>query len=190
MSIEYRGLRDWLEGVEKFGELKNVSGAHWDCEIGGLAALQERRLGQEALLFDNVPDHEPGFRVLTNTMMSNRRIAYTFGADIDSTGVQLVDHWRRVVNKLPTLPVKVVDDGPVNENVQLGDDVNVLAFPTPRWHEHDGGRYIGTGCVVIMNDPDSDWVNLGCYRVMVHDEKTVGLYISPVFAGRNIESNS
>jgi UbiD family decarboxylase len=186
MSIEYRGLRDWLEGVEALGELTRVKNAHWDCEIGAIAALQERRLGQPALLFDQVPDHDPDFRVLTNTMMSNRRIAYTFGADVESSGVDLVKHWRTVVNKMPTLPVEFVADGPVNENVQRGEDVNVLAFPTPRWHEHDGGRYIGTGDIVIMNDPDSDWVNLGCYRVMVHDERTVGLYISPGKHGRLI----
>ncbi len=186
MPIEYSGLRDWLEAVEGMGELSRVSGAHWDREIGGLAALQERRLGQEALMFDQVPDHDPSFRVLTNTMMSNRRIAYTFGAPVESTGVELVQHWRNVVSKLPTMPVKHVEDGPVNENIMRGDDVDVLKFPTPRWHEEDGGRYIGTGCVVIMNDPDSDWVNLGCYRVMIHDEKTVGLYISPGKHGRLI----
>jgi DsbC/DsbD-like thiol-disulfide interchange protein len=31
------------------------------------------------------------------------------------------------------------------EHVDEGKDVNVLKFPTPKWHEHDGGRYIGTG---------------------------------------------
>lgn len=186
MSIEYRDLREWLDGVERLGELRHVKGAHWDCEIGGLAALQERRLGQQALLFDQVPDHQPGYRVLTNTMMSNRRIAYTFGADTESSGVDLVNHWRSVVGQLPTRAVNVVEDGPVNENVFMGDDVDVTKFPTPRWHEHDGGRYIGTGCIVIMNDPDSDWVNLGCYRVMVHDERSVGLYISPGKHGRLI----
>src|SRR5690606_12611153 len=56
----------------------------------------------------------------------------------------------------------------------------------PKWHEHDGCRYIGTGCVVIQKDPDSGWVNLGTYRVAVHDETTAGLYISPGKHGRRI----
>ena len=187
MTVDHDSLRDWLEGIEGFGELRHVKGAHWDCEIGGLAALYERQLGRAALLFDEIPGYEPGYRVLTNTLMSNRRIAYTFGADLDSDGVDLVNHWRSVVADLPTLPVEVVEDGPVNENVFRGDDVNVLAFPAPKIHEEDGGRYIGTGCVVIMNDPDSGWINVGTYRVMVHDEKHVGLYISPGKHGRLIE---
>jgi 4-hydroxy-3-polyprenylbenzoate decarboxylase len=27
-------------------------------------------------------------------------------------------------------------------------------------------------------DPDEGWINVGTYRVMVHDEKSVGFYIS------------
>ncbi|MBM2832180.1 MAG: ubiD, partial [Dehalococcoidia bacterium] len=52
-------------------------------------------------------------------------------------------------------------------------------FPTPKWHEKDGGRYIGTGHMVITRDPDTGEVNLGTYRVMLHDAKTVGIHISP-----------
>ncbi len=43
----------------------------------------------------------------------------------------------------------------------------------------DGGRYIGTFDAVICRDPDTGYVNIGTYRVQVHDEKTVGLYIIP-----------
>jgi 4-hydroxy-3-polyprenylbenzoate decarboxylase len=43
--------------------------------------------------------------------------------------------------------------------------VNIQKIPTPRWHEHDGGYYIGTGCMVIMKDPDTGWINYGAYRV-------------------------
>ena len=38
---------------------------------------------------------------------------------------------------------------------------------------------MGTGHVVIMKDPDEGYINVGVQRVMVHDEKTLGLYISP-----------
>ena len=67
--------------------------------------------------------------------------------------------------------------GPVLENVIEGAAVNVLAFPAPKWHEDDGGHYIGTECMVITQDPDNDWVNLGTYRVQVQDKNTlVGLH--------------
>jgi len=43
----------------------------------------------------------------------------------------------------------------------------------PFLHELDGGRYIGTDDIVIMRDPEGDWVNCGTYRVMVHDARRV-----------------
>ena len=35
------------------------------------------------------------------------------------------------------------------DNVVEGDAVNLSNYPAPRWHEEDGGDYIGTECVVI-----------------------------------------
>ncbi|TMA64086.1 MAG: UbiD family decarboxylase [Deltaproteobacteria bacterium] len=66
----------------------------------------------------------------------------------------------------------------------LSGDIDLFKFPVPLWHERDGGRYIGTGHVVITRDPDEDWVNVGCYRVMVHDRNSMGMNISPGKHGR------
>ena len=33
--MHYRGLRGWLEQVDKLGELRKVDGAHWDV-VGGM----------------------------------------------------------------------------------------------------------------------------------------------------------
>ena len=53
-------------------------------------------------------------------------------------------------------------------------------FPTPHWHELDGGRYIGTADCVITGEPEEGgWVNVGIYRVQVHNKNTLGLYVSP-----------
>jgi 4-hydroxy-3-polyprenylbenzoate decarboxylase len=38
--------------------------------------------------------------------------------------------------------------------------------------------------VDITRDPDEGWVNLGTYRVMIHDKDTAGFYISPGKHGR------
>ena len=65
------------------------------------------------------------------------------------------------------------------ENVIEGDAVDIYKFPTPVWHQGDGGAYIGTECCIITKDPDSDWVNVGTYRVKVHDDKTLTVFIEP-----------
>ena len=59
-------------------------------------------------------------------------------------------------------------------------------FPTPKWHEHDGGRYIGTGDMVIIKDPDSGWVNVGTYRSCVVGKDRVTLWIIEHKHGKQI----
>lgn len=45
------------------------------------------------------------------------------------------------------------------QNVQRGDAVDLLQFPTPLLHGRDGGRYINTfGCIVVRT-PDGAWTN-------------------------------
>ncbi|MGE3780164.1 MAG: UbiD family decarboxylase, partial [Pirellulaceae bacterium] len=82
------------------------------------------------------------------------------------------------------VPAMIIDEGPVLVHVVLGNAVKLLKFPVPVWHEADGGRYIGTGSYNVTKDPDEDWVNIGTYRVMLHDERSVGFYISPGKHGR------
>src|SRR5262249_35209725 len=43
----------------------------------------------------------------------------------------------------------------------------------------DGGGYIGTECLIINKDPNSEWINVGTYRVMVQDDKTLSVFIEP-----------
>ena len=37
-----------------------------------------------------------------------------------------------------------------------------------------------------MRDPDDGWINCGTYRVMIHDAKSAGFYISPGKHGRQM----
>ncbi|HLB29741.1 MAG TPA: UbiD family decarboxylase, partial [Dehalococcoidia bacterium] len=45
-------------------------------------------------------------------------------------------------------------------------------------------RFIGTADAIITKEPDGSWVNVGTYRVMVHDRNHVGLMIVPSHHGR------
>jgi UbiD family decarboxylase len=60
-----------------------------------------------------------------------------------------------------------------------GEDVDLYAFPAPKMWPRDGGRYIGTGDVVITRDRDSGHLNVGTYRQMIHSKNEVGFYVSP-----------
>jgi UbiD family decarboxylase len=179
-------LRDWMARVDELGQLTRINGADPYLELGGLVDLYQWDMGNPALLFDHIVGHEPGYRVLANVLTAIPRVALSLGLPTESTAKDLVRAWRTQLKDLKPQAAVTVGSGPVLQNIQHGDEVNLSKFPAPVWHSADGGRYLGTGNIVVMRDPDTGWVNSGTYRVQVHDEKTLGLYISPGKHGRLI----
>ena len=168
-------LRTWLDQVRELGELREMRGVSADLEIGTIVDILMEQPGNPAVLFDDVPGYPRGRRLLGNVLTSPARVAISGGLDPSLPKLELVRAWRRFSSQSRLLPYEVAPTGPVTECVQEGRAVDLCGFPAPLWHEGDGGRYIGTGCLVIMRDPDSGWVNVGAYRVQVHDELTAGI---------------
>jgi len=184
-KFTYEDLREWIEEADKLGEVRYVDGLSWEREIGMATELLQHSDPAPAAVFDNIPGYPKGFRVLTN-FFGGKRQNMTIGFAQGLNRLELSEGFLEVYENEDNQPVphEIVDDGPIFENVITGDDVDITMFPTPKWHEDDGGRYIGTGCYNVTRDPEEDWINVGTYRVMIHDEKTVGFYISPGKHGR------
>ena len=174
-----RDLRNFIEGIEKLGELKTVRKADWDLEIGAITEISASEPNPPALLFDDIKDYPRGFRLLTNMFQTQSRTALALGLSPDLEGVDLVRAVKDLLKSVSSVPPVLQDDGPVRENIFTGKEANVLRFPAPKLHREDGGRYIGTADAVITRDPDAGWVNLGTARVQVLDEHRVSLYVSP-----------
>ena len=96
----------------------------------------------------------------------------------NSHPVELVKLWKERRKKLDIVAPRVVSDGPIFECVQRGDNVDLNSFPAPLWHSSDGGRYIGTGDMVVLRHPDQDWINVGVYRGMVQSRDRLSLWIT------------
>ena len=108
--MPHRDLREWLDDVKKLGELKILRGAHWDIEIGVLAEHLMRWRNQPAVLFDEIVDHLPGYRLLVNDIGSKDRLALTLGLPmgLDESGIKAA--WRRKpqVSNVESLSPRVV----------------------------------------------------------------------------------
>ena len=182
--MEYRDLRDWIRKAEELGELKTLKKCDWNLEIGAVTELVAHRDDGPAVLFDEIKDYPKGYRVLSNSLSSRKRLALTLDLPEGETKMDFVRAWRERYKKIKPIPPKFVKKSPLFENVYKDKDVDLLKFPTPKWHDLDGGRYIGTGSIDITRDPDEGWVNWGTYRVMIHDKDSVGFYISPGKHGR------
>ncbi|MFC1814761.1 UbiD family decarboxylase [Thermodesulfobacteriota bacterium] len=178
----HNDLREWIKQAEKKEKLVRISGAHWDKEMGALAELfcNKKRLETPTLLFENVPGCKEGYRVLFHELITPWAVALTMDFPLEYESlVDLVKTVHQKIENAKPIPVKMVKKGPIQENIEQGEDVNLLDFPVPRFSEFDGGRYIGTSDVVIMKDPDSGYINLGTYRMQLYDERSAALYISP-----------
>ncbi len=182
-------FRAWIENAKAIGQLKEVENADPNLELGAITELNAKRRGP-ALLFGNFRGYRPGFRVLTGSMLNSRTLGLTLGIEENLETMAFTDRisekLRMIEAKGADYPIEYVDDGPVIENRATGEDIDLDIFPAPRWHEMDGGDYIGTGCVHIYRDPQNGWVNVGAYRVQRQSKNTVGTFISPGHHGNII----
>jgi 4-hydroxy-3-polyprenylbenzoate decarboxylase len=167
-------LRDFIALCEKEGDLKRVTAeVDWDLEMTHIAKLVEEKDGR-AVLFENIKGHDSP--VLFGAYSSTKRLAMVLGKPANLSMAQISYEWMKMsIGEVKR--AEEVSDGPVFENIIDGDDVDVLKFPSPKFYEKDGGRYIGTADFMVVQDPETGEINLGTYRSQVLDSKTVGAQI-------------
>jgi len=183
--MAFRDLREFIDVVQAGGELRLIKGAHWDLEIGCITELMAEREAP-LLLFDSIPGYPEGFRVVTNFLATPRRFAQALGLPQDLPKMEILKAWREKSRRLEYLPPVEVASGPVTENVVEGEDIDLEKFPAPKWHELDGGRYIGTADMVITRDPKSGWINVGAYRACIQGKRRLSLWVLEHHHGKQI----
>jgi 4-hydroxy-3-polyprenylbenzoate decarboxylase len=168
-------LNEWIDLLEKEGELARITTkVDWNLELGGITQETFDREGP-ALLFENIKDYENTIckRFFTGTLATYPRIALMLGLPKETPYKDLIDIWRQ--KSKSQIKPKIVETGPVKENIIKGDDIDLHQFPAPFWHKLDGHRYIGTFDGVVTKHRDTDWINVGLYRRAVHNKKQLGI---------------
>ncbi len=165
-------LRRFVEITEARGELKRIENADPHLEMGGLYELSLRDRYPPALMFERIQGCNADRRVLTNVRFSR---IFVGPLDLDA----VIRHRAAGKWEEKSIPPEEVETGPVFQNIITGDAVNIYDFPAVKWHDQDGGPYIGTECLVINKDPESDWVNLGTYRTQMHAPRKLTVFMEP-----------
>src|SRR5258708_18757981 len=158
-----KDLRDWISGIEAAGELKFIKGAEPKEEIGAFVDIYQRKMGNPALMFDEIPGFPQGHRVIANILTSVPRINVALGLPPQGSEMELIQWWRNYMKNAPSQKPKPVNGGPLLANDLEGKKVNIQSNPTPVWHQRDGGAVIDTGCMVAMYDPESRLPKYGRY---------------------------
>jgi 4-hydroxy-3-polyprenylbenzoate decarboxylase len=192
--LAYDDLRDWINALEKAGELRRI-GEEVSPELE-ITEITDRviKSGGPALLFENIKSH-PGHKVFINQFGSERRMAMALGVErLDEiaeriSGLLNIKAPEGLIDKLKMLPQlgalssafpKTVSNknAPCKEVIQR-DRFDLNWFPILKCWPHDGGRFITLPCVVTR-DPGrgggSGKRNIGMYRMQVYDGQTTGMH--------------
>lgn len=170
--VQYDDLRGYLKLLEQAGLLTRVT-AEVDpkYEIGAICARALDR-GGPGILFENVKGY-PGMPLVSNIMYNVEQLAIAFGMEPDENKI-----YERAVQGLENrLPSEIVATGPCKEAIVSGDAVDISMFPTPWWHELDGGQFIGTTGGCVTRDPNTGFHNMGSYRVMIKSKNELSFSI-------------
>jgi len=180
--MAFRDLREYISRLEEEGEIQRIKKeVDWNLEIGAIIR-RGLDLKAPAPLFENIVGSPKGYCLFASPNAASgrpgrtlARPAIALGLPPDIAPSDIVEEYTRIMKRDPVKPV-VVSDAPCQEEVYIGEDIDLLKFPTPVFHEGDGGRYIGTWHTCISKDPDTGKVNWGMYRTMIHDKKSIVIF--------------
>ena len=177
-------LREWLERVAAIGELVEVDQpVERDEEMSAIGYLLAKQKPSPAVVFNKTAGFEKSsvgtWHLWTGLGPSGRRSAVTLEEDADTPTVELI---RRTKDKLKrrTPPLEVAaKEAAFFQNTLTGDKIDLEKLPIPKHWPRDGGRYACTADCVITRDPETGYLNIGTYRMMIQGKNTCGLYLSP-----------
>ncbi|KAH7176023.1 hypothetical protein EDB81DRAFT_863878 [Dactylonectria macrodidyma] len=142
-----------------------------DLEVGAIV----RRVSEtnaKAPLFHNVKGARDGLWKIYG------RIARSLGLPPDSSWKDILTKMRLATHRDP-LPPNILSTGPCKQNKIFGDDVDLTSLPVPLLHQGDGGKYLQTWGVHVLETPDKSWTNWSIFRGMVHDKRGLTCLVIP-----------
>src|SRR5437016_6040739 len=195
--MAYRSFREFLNALEKEGELKRIAiPVDTDLLIAEWADREMKSpAGGKALLFEQaiVDGKKTEFPVAINTMGSRKRMALALQvADVEDIAqeIELIlkakpptdlrEGWsllKQGIHLLHARP-KQVKEGECQEvvhKIDNGNDFSLANLPILKCWPKDGGRFI-TLPNVHTRDPESGARNVGVYRMQIYDERTTGMH--------------
>lgn len=188
----YRNLREYIERLEREGELCRVKTlVSPEEEIAELTDRQAKSPGGgKALLFEQTGTDFP---VVTNLMGSERRVALALGVDRLDALTERIEglfaaltapktSWGDKLRMLPLLeqmsrwlPRERSGRGACQEVIYRGEEADLGRLPILKCWPADGGRFV-TLPLVETRDPETGIRNVGMYRMQVFGPRTTGMH--------------
>lgn len=182
-------FRDFTQQLKDEGDLVEIKQEiDPNLEVGAIMRkCYEERL--PAPLFNNLKGKQDQlFRILgapgglrSGKEDSHARIAHHLGLPSDTHVKDIIDYLLEAKTKDIIPPREVTSkEAPVKENLLQGDQIDLTKLPNPLLHPNDGGKYLQTYGMWVLQTPDKKWTNWSIARGMVSGKREIsGLVISP-----------
>ncbi|MEJ2315365.1 MAG: 4-hydroxy-3-polyprenylbenzoate decarboxylase [Gammaproteobacteria bacterium] len=180
--MQYKDLRDFIDQLEKLGELRRVSVEVDPCLEVTEICDRTLKAGGPALLFEKVKGSD--MPLLGNLFGTPRRVALGMGEEsveaLREVGKLLAqlkqpdppkgmkDAWEKlpIFRKVLDMAPKKIKGAPCQKHVREGDEVDIGKIPVQTCWPGDAGPLITWG-LVVTRGPDKPRQNLGIYRMQV-----------------------
>lgn len=167
--MPYKDFREFLDALKKNGELIEVDRAvELNLEVGK-ALRKSASISGPAVIFNK---NGTKFPLVGGVYNTRSKALIAFQCDEDNI-------FKNILAGLSKpLDPKILEGGPVHENVITEDKIDLSALPVPKYSPSDGGAYITPG-IVVSQDPDTGIPDLGNYRFQIIDSKTLSFLAQP-----------
>ncbi|TVY32583.1 Ferulic acid decarboxylase [Lachnellula subtilissima] len=186
-DLPHMNFRSFVEALKEDGDLIEINEEIDPHLEAGAIIRKVCETNDKAPLFNNMKGAKDGLWRLLGAPASLRRnpeekygrIARHLALPPTASMKDIIDKMLSAAHTEP-IPPNVVGDGPVKENKLFGDDFDLDSLPAPHLHQADGGKYVQTYGMHIVQSPDKSWTNWSIARAMVHDKNHLtGLVIEP-----------
>ncbi|KAK6206546.1 Ferulic acid decarboxylase 1 [Pestalotiopsis sp. IQ-011] len=184
-AMDFRAFVQSLKDDEDLVEINEECDPN--LEVGAIIR-KVVETNDKAPLFNNLKgQNENGlWRILgaPNSLRPNKnqrygRMARHLGLEPTASLKDILDKMIAAKTATPIPPV-VVESGPCKHFRLTKDQFDLNKLPSPMLHQADGGKYIQTFGMHVVQSPDGKWTNWSIARAMVHGKNELaGLIIEP-----------
>ncbi|TVY20645.1 Ferulic acid decarboxylase 1 [Lachnellula arida] len=186
-DLPHMNFRSFVEALKEDGDLIEINEEIDPHLEAGAIIRKVCETNDKAPLFNNMKGAQDGlWRILGAPASLRRNPEQKYGRIARHLALPPTASMKEILDKMLSaahvepIPPNVVEDGPVKENKLFGDEFDLDSLPAPFLHQADGGKYVQTYGMHILQSPDKTWTNWSIARAMVHDKSHLtGLVIEP-----------
>ncbi|KAJ1322917.1 phenacrylate decarboxylase [Microdochium nivale] len=176
-QLDFRKFIDILREDGDLAEIDSEVDPH--LEVGAICR-RVSEIRDRAPLFTNVKGAKDGlWRIFGNAASLRRDDKEKFGRVARNLGLPATASWKEISDRFISwktakkVAPNILPTGPCKANKLFGDEIDLEALPVPYLHQGDGGKYLATYGVHVLQTPDKSWTNWSIFRGMVHDKRRI-----------------